>query len=262
MGLTYAGFREKSPGQTICLQAGSIWLAWTDRQGEVDMRGLAWLLGAGLAVCAIGSPASAQDAGEAMDKALEHGFDALRAGDAEKAQEIIASAVTTFEDSFEEGVDVYCASSPTATITYMALAASQKHDAIAVTDSYCDARFLLAYQLAEDGQYDAAAKAIEKVLVNDPMNSHYLNELGFARSHGGDLSGGLEAYRSAQGYAGLADESDQPHWTALALRGQGWVLIEQGQWDEAEAAFRESLQFEPDNEVAKSELEYIAQNRN
>ncbi|WP_342531611.1 tetratricopeptide repeat protein [Citromicrobium bathyomarinum] len=215
-----------------------------------------------MAVCAVGSPASAQDAGEAMDEALHDALGARRAGDVGKAQDIISSAVTAFEDSFEDGVDVYCASSPTATITYMALAASQKHKAIAVTDSYCDARFLLAYQLAEEGTYAAAAQAIERVLVNDPMNSHYLNELGFARSHAGDLAGGLEAYRSAQGCAGLADESDQPHWTALALRGQGWVLIEQGKWDEAEAAFHESLEFEPDSEVAQSELNYIAQNRN
>lgn len=49
-----------------------------------------------------------------------------------------------------------------------------------------------------------------------------------------------------------------PHELAVAYRGRGFVLIEMGEVDRAEAAFKRSLETEPDNEVALSELQYIA----
>jgi len=49
-----------------------------------------------------------------------------------------------------------------------------------------------------------------------------------------------------------------PHELAVAYRGRGFVLIEMGEMDRAEAAFRRSLETEPDNKVALNELRYIA----
>jgi len=46
-----------------------------------------------------------------------------------------------------------------------------------------------------------------------------------------------------------------------ALRGMGWVRSEQRRFDEAEKLFRECLALKPDDTKAKSELEYIAQQR-
>jgi Flp pilus assembly protein TadD len=45
---------------------------------------------------------------------------------------------------------------------------------------------------------------------------------------------------------------------AVALRGRGFILIELGDMlDEAERAFRDSLEFDPNNSLALNELEYI-----
>jgi tetratricopeptide (TPR) repeat protein len=44
---------------------------------------------------------------------------------------------------------------------------------------------------------------------------------------------------------------------AIARRGRGFVLIEMGDLDNAELAFKESLEIEPDNDIALHELQYI-----
>ena len=46
---------------------------------------------------------------------------------------------------------------------------------------------------------------------------------------------------------------------ARALRGQGVQLVDLERLDEAEAALQESLGLEPDSEIARNELDYIAQ---
>jgi tetratricopeptide (TPR) repeat protein len=51
------------------------------------------------------------------------------------------------------------------------------------------------------------------------------------------------------------------HLCAVALRGRGFVLIEKGDLEAAEAAFRQSVEIEPESPVAQNELAYIAQLR-
>jgi Flp pilus assembly protein TadD len=57
----------------------------------------------------------------------------------------------------------------------------------------------------------------------------------------------------------LADIDDGGR--ARMHRGRGYVLTEMGRLDEAEAAYRESLKFEPGNKIAIGELDYIARLR-
>ena len=61
----------------------------------------------------------------------------------------------------------------------------------------------------------------------------------------------------------LADEVNRigPHVSkldiAVALRGRGFVLVEMGQLDEAETAFEDSLELDPNNPIALNELQYV-----
>jgi tetratricopeptide (TPR) repeat protein len=41
----------------------------------------------------------------------------------------------------------------------------------------------------------------------------------------------------------------------------GWILVERGKLDEAEALYRQCLELNPDDSHAKAELDYIAQQR-
>jgi Flp pilus assembly protein TadD len=45
------------------------------------------------------------------------------------------------------------------------------------------------------------------------------------------------------------------------MRGMGFVLIERGGLDEAEALFRDCLKLNPDDDHAKKELAYITEQR-
>jgi tetratricopeptide (TPR) repeat protein len=57
----------------------------------------------------------------------------------------------------------------------------------------------------------------------------------------------------------LADGDEViPAVRAMAMRGTGFVLIEQQKLDDAEHVFRESLKLDPDSGVARNELRYIA----
>lgn len=49
---------------------------------------------------------------------------------------------------------------------------------------------------------------------------------------------------------------------ATALRGKGFIYIEQGELDLAEESYIESQRFDPNSEIAANELKYIAELRN
>ena len=78
----------------------------------------------------------------------------------------------------------------------------------------------------------------------------------------GRLDEAMASYRRA--LAGLEANPDTQlvnRRKAVALRGIGWIYAERQQWDEAEQTFNESLEIEPGNENALSELRYIEENR-
>lgn len=67
----------------------------------------------------------------------------------------------------------------------------------------------------------------------------------------------FDCYRRAATVRAWATKSQ----IARALRGQGVQLVDLNRLDEAEDVLRRSLELEPDSDVAKKELEYIAQQR-
>lgn len=60
---------------------------------------------------------------------------------------------------------------------------------------------------------------------------------------------------------GLTIPSLEPEDHARLLRGRGNCLTELGRLDDAEKAYRESQNYDPNNEIARNELEYIARLR-
>jgi Flp pilus assembly protein TadD len=65
----------------------------------------------------------------------------------------------------------------------------------------------------------------------------------------------LDSHMRAEALAGKYP-SQRPH-LSLALRGKGFALIELQRLDEAEVAFKSSLEIEPNNKLALNELGYI-----
>ncbi len=117
--------------------------------------------------------------------------------------------------------------------------------------------FVVGWIEFENENFQSAHDAYAKGLLNDLNYNSLIMEdtLTLAALHRSpEALGQLDAY--------LARNPDLPdEMKANALRKRGYVLVELERWDEAETAYKDSLKFEPDDETAQSELEYITANR-
>jgi tetratricopeptide (TPR) repeat protein len=67
--------------------------------------------------------------------------------------------------------------------------------------------------------------------------------------------------RNRSGRADLFTEQHQELDLGRAWRGMGYVLIEQGRLEEAEAIYKKCLTLDPNDEKAKGELRYIKERK-
>jgi tetratricopeptide (TPR) repeat protein len=161
----------------------------------------------------------------------------------------------------DEKRQIYCARTPTETLIYMTLAASQKKDAIAIESTWSDAIFFKAFALIDLGRRDEAKPLIERAIAMAPHNSQYLAELAEYKKGDRDWQGAYDLFEQAAGAAELVDQPARQVPLSRAWRGMGFVLIEMGRLDEAEAMFRKCLERDPNDRGARSELDYIRQQR-
>lgn len=161
-----------------------------------------------------------------------------------------------------DGKRYYCSKSSAEALLYMAMAAKDNVSASALGPEWCDALFMQAYSYIEAGRTGLALAPLERAAELAPFNAQVANELGFVYRSLGRLDEAMASYRKAlAGLDASPDTRQMDQRKAVALRGIGWIHAERQQWDEAEQAFNQSLEIEPGNENALSELEYIAKNR-
>ena len=144
---------------------------------------------------------------------------------------------------------------------YMAYVdASGKGAPVDWVDMACpDAYQLHAFVAVEEKRFDDALATLEKAIRLAPYSSEPLTEHGFVLNQLGRPAGGLASYRSALALS--RKHAANKRAIALALRGIGYSQIELGDLDGAEQSYRESLEVEPDNALAQSELDHIRQQR-
>jgi tetratricopeptide (TPR) repeat protein len=126
---------------------------------------------------------------------------------------------------------------------------------------YREALQLKAFMLASQTEFDAALELLRFQAKTAPYAAAPYIERGYILNAGlRRPREALESYRRALTLARQFESSkvEEP----LALRGIGFSLIELGNLDEAESAFRESLEIDPGSEVALNELRYIEHLRN
>jgi tetratricopeptide (TPR) repeat protein len=127
---------------------------------------------------------------------------------------------------------------------------------ICVRVPYADAAMLLGSFFNETGEPKKALEVLNTGLAISPRDASLLSERGVAFVVMHDWPGALNAYN-----AGLAVEGLEANDRARMLRGQGMALTELKRLDEAEAAYRKSLELEPGHGGALAELRYIAKLR-
>jgi tetratricopeptide (TPR) repeat protein len=165
----------------------------------------------------------------------------------------------------EPGVDYFCnRGNDSETVHFVALKTmgnAAPTRIVVLGDLPCNVLFSQAYMLVESKRMPEARDVLERLLPMAPFNSAYKSELAHVLSMLGQPLRSLSLYREAEANAEFDGKDEQAHQRAVALRGQGYALVELGRWDEAEAAYRKSLTYEPDSQLAKGELAFIRDQR-
>ena len=156
----------------------------------------------------------------------------------------------------------FCATSAMESLLYSSIAAGAKKSGKVFSADLCTALFLKGFALAELDRKAEALTTLEALTRLAPMHAHYWVELGAAYRAAGQLDAAHKAYQQAiDNVQWVEDHTSATLMRAAARRGIGYVLIEKGDLDGAEAAYRASLKDDPDSAIAKSELDYIKSKR-
>lgn len=125
---------------------------------------------------------------------------------------------------------------------------------IQAANVYGDIAQFLGSEAIERHRYQEALVFLDRALATQPANWALLNEKASALQGLRQWSEALETIDRA---LATNDVMLMLHKAPL-LRRRGFSLIELGRLDEARAAYEASLAIDPDNEIAKGELAYIA----
>lgn len=205
---------------------------------------------------------AASKAADPQADALTAALRSMQQGRAAEASAAVDPILAAYERQYaSEKRQIYCGVTPVQTLLYLTTAASIRKSAVAIDPGWCVALFLKGFSLVDQKQVAAGLPFLERAVAFAPSNSHYLNELAYAYQALRRWPEALATYDRAASSSSLAIEAEQKMEQARAWRGSGYVLVEQGKWDEAAAYYRKCLKLDPGDEKAKGELRYIDQNR-
>jgi tetratricopeptide (TPR) repeat protein len=122
-----------------------------------------------------------------------------------------------------------------------------------IRSAYPRAFYYLGFLKVQTEQYDDAIAFLDRGQQLEPTNPLFNIEKAHALLRLGNYQQSLALCAEI---AAIGPHVS-PHTLALALRGRGAALIEIGELDAAEEAFKESLTHEPGSSVALDELGYI-----
>ena len=200
------------------------------------------------------SPASAKSE-------LESAHDLLRAGQPEQALELVNPIIAEAQRGAAKDAGAMCPGIAVAVLQQF-MRADDPDVQITVTNDWCDAMFVKGYALIELKRPAEAAQVLETLVGHDPNNPNYLAEYAVALRSTGQLDSALKMYqRAGKAASRLDNKQAADHWRAVALRGEGYVYIELQRWDDAVKAYKRSQKYEPNDEIARSELKFIEENR-
>jgi tetratricopeptide (TPR) repeat protein len=160
-----------------------------------------------------------------------------------------------------ESKQVFCARSPTEAILYAGMAAEQKKEAVVTAKAYCYGIYLKGYALIDLNRSDEARPYLERAVALAPSNSQFLGELGEWYKNRRNWDKARELFQKASGASAFSPDDRKGFDKRRALRGLGFILVEEGKLDEAEKMYRDCLAIDPTDEKAKAELDYIAQQK-
>jgi tetratricopeptide (TPR) repeat protein len=195
------------------------------------------------------------------DANFDAGMAAIRAKDPGKAVELMRPVLADFEKQYAgEKREIYCAVTPQQSSRYLADAAKANRDAVAIDAGWCRAQYVTGYALIDLERLPEAQTAFERLVHFAPQNPRYLNELGYVFMKQKKWKESLDIYRRAEAAADLSPDRAKEE-RCVALKGVGYDLVELGDFNAAEAAYRKCLNINPKDEDSPRELKYIEEQR-
>lgn len=197
----------------------------------------------------------------AFDAKYDAGMAAIRAKQPSKAVELMRPVLADFEKQYAgEKRDIFCAVTPEQSSRYLADAAKANRPAVSIEPGWCRAQYVTGYALIDLDKLPEAQIVFERLVRYAPQSSRYLNELGYIFMKQKKWQQSLDAYRRAEAAADLTPDRAKEE-RCLALKGVGYDLVELGDLNAAEAAYRKCLNINPNDEDSPRELEYIKEQR-
>lgn len=185
---------------------------------------------------------------------VEHAQSLMTSGRASEAWDEIDAVVRDFEARMQDPNAVYVSVADAAELARFR-AEHPGARVVWIDWSYREALHMQAFLLANQEQYTQALSVLERESGIAPFAATAHAERGYVLNGLGRPREALAAYEEA---IRLSDEfPSQAPWKAASLRGAGFSLIELGDLDRAEQRFLQSLELEPENALAQSELLFI-----
>lgn len=204
------------------------------------------------------TPAPAQVLGSQHRESVERALRATGGGDLARAVDLLRPVITFCDHLLDGGRQLVSVASEAEYIAHVA--ASANGEPVDWVDMACpEAYNTRAFIDVERKDADAASSALHKAIRVAPYWPDPLAELGHLFNITGKAAEGLARYRAALALVQAKPGNRPMH--ALVLRGIGYSQVELGDLDGAEQAYQESLEVEPGNTLAQSELDYIRQQR-
>ncbi|RCK80830.1 MAG: hypothetical protein OZSIB_2718 [Candidatus Ozemobacter sibiricus] len=121
-----------------------------------------------------------------------------------------------------------------------------------------DGFYFLAIIDFQDKKPKEALENIQRAIQWDPTRAAFFIERGFLMIN---QEQPIPLAEIAASYLKALELADDPVDFAAALRGLGYVFIEQNDWEGALACYLVSLHFDPQSEAAKKEIDFIKFNQ-
>jgi len=189
--------------------------------------------------------------------------DLLKAKRASEALPIAAQVIQETDARLSgEKRHIYSGQSTDMVLANMLAAAAQNQEAVDVGPPLGSALFAEGFALIEIGRIAEAGAFLDRAVDVSPNNPQYLCEAAAWHAGQKELDAARDLYRRCAASSNFAPAAaERARMLATAERGQGYVLIEQGRYDEAETIYRQRLKAEPGDEKARNELRYIQSRR-
>jgi len=152
----------------------------------------------------------------------------------------------------------FCARSTAESTLYSGLGSRQGKPTKVVGRLWCSSYFFKGYALIDLNRSDEAKTWLDKAVALAPMNAQFLGERAEWYKSRKDWDRAYAEFETASKASQVSPDDIKSFDQRRAWRGMAYSRIEQGRLDEAEALLNQCLQLDPNDDKAKTELQYIA----